>query len=202
MIRNIIFDIGNVLADFRWKEFLADKGCDEQMIKRIAKATVMTPAWNEFDRGELSEEEVFQEFSKNDPQLKDEFRRIFTNITGMVIPREFAVPWVRELKNSGYNVYYLSNFSEKAYNECPEALEFIKYTDGGILSYREKVVKPDPEIYRRLLDRYKLIPEECVFFDDTKANIDEANELGIHGFVFTTKEQAVADLKKVIQSVS
>lgn len=200
MIRNIIFDIGNVLTDFRWKEFLADKGCDEQMIKRIAKATVMTPAWNEFDRGVLSEEEVFQAFSKNDPPLKDEFRRIFTDISGMVIPRDFAISWVKELKAAGYMVYYLSNFSEKAYNECPESLEFMKYTDGGILSYREKVIKPDPEIYKRLLERYGLKPEECVFFDDTKANIDEANALGIHGILFTSKEQAEEDLKKVISA--
>ncbi len=51
MIRNIIFDIGNVLTDFRWKEFLEDKGFDEAMVKRIAKASVQSPVWNEIDRG-------------------------------------------------------------------------------------------------------------------------------------------------------
>ena len=51
MIRNVIFDIGNVLTDFRWKGFLEDKGFDEEMVARIARASVLTPFWNEADRG-------------------------------------------------------------------------------------------------------------------------------------------------------
>ena len=62
MIRNIIFDIGNVLTDFRWREFLEDKGFDEAMVERIAQASVLTPLWNEVDRGVWEEEKLIQEF--------------------------------------------------------------------------------------------------------------------------------------------
>lgn len=198
MIRNIIFDIGNVLTDFRWKEFLEDKGFDEAMVKRIAKASVQSPVWNEIDRGVWSMEELMQTFIRQDPEIEEELRRAYGNITGMVTKRAYAIPWIQELREKGYRVYYLSNFSEKAYEDCADALDFLPYTDGGILSYREKLVKPDPEIYRRLLSRYSLEAQESVFLDDTALNVEAAERLGIHGICFRTKEQAEEELRGLV----
>ena len=132
MIRNIIFDIGNVLTDFRWREFLQDKGFDDAMIDRIAKASVMSPVWNELDRGVWDEEKLMAEFIKLGPEIENELHLAYDNVAGMVTKRDYAVPWIKELKSKGYSVYYLSNFSYKAYMECREALDFISYTDGGI----------------------------------------------------------------------
>ena len=198
MIRNIIFDIGNVLTDFRWKEFLEDKGFDEAMVKRIAKASVQSPVWNEIDRGVWSMEELMQTFIRQDPEIEEELRRAYGNITGMVTKRAYAIPWIQELRETGYRVYYLSNFSEKAYEDCADALDFLPYTDGGILSYQEKLVKPDPEIYRRLLSRYSLEARESVFLDDTASNVEAAERLGIHGICFRTKEQAEEALRGLV----
>ncbi|WP_300846768.1 HAD family phosphatase [uncultured Acetatifactor sp.] len=198
MIRNIIFDIGNVLTDFRWKEFLEDKGFDEAMVKRIAKASVQSPVWNEIDRGVWSMEELMQTFIRQDPEIEEELRRAYGNITGMVTKRAYAIPWIQELREKGYRVYYLSNFSEKAYEDCADALDFLPYTDGGILSYQEKLVKPDPEIYRRLLSRYSLEARESVFLDDTASNVEAAERLGIHGICFRTKEQAEEELRGLV----
>ena len=198
MIRNIIFDIGNVLTDFRWKEFLEDKGFDEAMVKRIAKASVQSPVWNEIDRGVWSMEELMQTFIRQDPEIEEELRRAYGDITGMVTKRAYAIPWIQELREKGYRVYYLSNFSEKAYEDCADALDFLPYTDGGILSYQEKLVKPDPEIYRRLLSRYSLEARESVFLDDTASNVEAAERLGIHGICFRTKEQAEEELRGLV----
>lgn len=198
MIRNIIFDIGNVLTDFRWKEFLEDKGFDEAMVKRIAKASVQSPVWNEIDRGVWSMEELMQTFIRQDPEIEEELRRAYGNITGMVTKRAYAIPCIQELREKGYRVYYLSNFSEKAYEDCADALDFLPYTDGGILSYQEKLVKPDPEIYRRLLSRYSLEARESVFLDDTASNVEAAERLGIHGICFRTKEQAEEELRGLV----
>ncbi len=195
MIRNIIFDIGNVLTDFRWREFLQDKGFDEAMVERIAKASVQTPIWNEIDRGVWSLEELMQAFIAKDPEIAEELRRAYDNVTGMVTKRDYAIPWMKELKAKGYRIYYLSNFSEKAFVDCADALDFMPYTDGGILSYQEKVIKPDLEIYRRLLTRYSLKEDESVFLDDTVANIEAARALGIHGICFQTKDQAEEELR-------
>ena len=197
MIRNLIFDIGNVLTDFRWKEFLQDKGFDEEMIARIAAASVQNPLWCEFDRGTWTEEELMQAFVKEAPLLEKELHLAYDDIHGMVTPREYAIPWLQELKSKGYGVYYLSNFSKKAEVECSECLNFLPYMDGGILSYQEKLIKPDPAIYTLLLERYGLVAEESVFLDDTLANVEAARKLGIHGIWFQTKEQAEEELKRL-----
>lgn len=194
MIHNIVFDIGNVLTDFRWKEFLMDKGFDKEMIRRIAKASVESPLWKEIDRGEWDREKLMEEFVKLDPEIEEELHLAYDNVHGMVTPRDYAIPWIKELKEKGYRVYYLSNFSDKAYEECADALEFIPHTDGGILSYREKMIKPDPKIYRCLLERYGLKAEECVFLDDLEVNVEAARAEGFAGIVFETKEQAEREL--------
>lgn len=195
MIRNIIFDIGNVLTDFSWRKFLQKKGFHEAMVERIAKASVQSPAWNEIDRGVWSLEELMQAFIARDPEIEEELRRAYDNVTGMVTRRDYAIPWIQELQAKGYRVYYLSNFSEKAYADCADALDFMPYMDGGILSYQEKIIKPDPEIYRLLLSRYSLKAEESVFLDDTAANVEAARAVGLYGIRFETKEQAEEELR-------
>jgi len=197
VIKNIIFDIGNVLTDFRWREFLQDKGFDENMVERIARASILSPFWSEFDRGEWSDERLMEEFIKSDPQIEEQLHRAYDNIHGIVTIREYAIPWVKELKEKGYKVWYLSNFAYKTAVECADSLTFIPYMDGGILSYQDKVVKPDPAIYKLFLERFKLTAKECVFLDDTLKNIEAAEAVGIHGICFKTKEQAEEELRKL-----
>ena len=195
MIRNIIFDIGNVLTDFRWRLFLLVMGFDTALLLGIAMASVLCPVCNEIDRGVWDMEQLMQAFIAQDPEIEGELRSAYDNVTGMVTRREYAIPWIRELKAKGYRVYYLSNFSDKAYVDCMDALDFLPYTDGGILSYQEKLVKPDPEIYRLLLSRYSLEAQESVFLDDTASNVEAACRLGLHGICFCTKEQAEEELR-------
>jgi len=200
MVRNIVFDIGNVLTDFRWKGFLQDKGFDEVMIKRIARASFLSPLWNEIDRGVWDVEQLMREFIKMDPEIEKELYIAFDKITGMVTKRDYAIPWIQKLKRQGYGVYYLSNFSDKAYQDCIDALDFLPFTDGGILSYRERMIKPDERIYQLLLSRYGLKAEECVFIDDTPVNVEAARALGFQGIVFESRAQAEEELEVILQS--
>lgn len=195
MIRTIIFDIGNVLTDFRWKEFFYERGYDDALFERIGKATVESSDWCEYDRGLLTDQEILDRFVKNDPEIEKELRESLRDTKGMVTPRAYAIPWIQELKANGYQVLYLSNFSHKVEQECREALTFLPYTDGGILSYKEGLIKPQPEIYELLLKRFKLSPQECVFLDDTEKNLEAAREFGIHTILYQNREQAVKELK-------
>lgn len=195
MIKNIIFDIGNVLTDFRWREFLKDKGFDEEMINRIADATVMSDVWCEYDRGVWTDEQLLEAFVQNDPEIENEIHKAFKDFTGMVTPRAYAIPWLKALKTAGYKVLYLSNFSRKAELECADSLSFMPYMDGGILSYQDKLIKPNPAIYELLLSRYGLVADESVFIDDTPVNVEAARQIGIHGIRFETKEQVDEELR-------
>lgn len=197
MIKNIVFDIGNVLVAFRWREYFAEFGYPQDIYERLAKATALNSAWNEYDLGNLTEEEILQGFIKNDPELEPQIRETLTNLDGLLIMYDYAVDWIKDLKEKGYGVYYLSNYSYAAHRDCEEQLAFLPYTDGGILSYQDHVIKPEPAIYHLLLERYGLKAEECVFLDDTEKNIKGAQAVGMKGIVFQNKAQAVEELRKM-----
>lgn len=196
MIKNVVFDIGNVLAGFVWQDFFKSFGFSQEICERIADATVRDPFWSEVDRGVLSEEELLAGFIKRDPEIEGEIRQVFQDISHMLIRYDYAIPWIRELKNQGYGVYYISNFGRQPHIQCSQVLDFLPEMDGGILSYQDQLIKPSSEIYRLFLKRYGLKAEECVFIDDTQVNITAALAEGMEGILFVTLEQTKQELQK------
>lgn len=200
MIKTVIFDIGNVLVNFHWREMFVEKGLKGEIFDRVANATILSPVWCEIDRGIMTYEEVMDAFVNQDKEMESEIRRALENTHDIVTKRDFAIPWICSLKERGLQVLVLSNFGKKLSDDCPDAMEFLSYTDGGILSYKDHLLKPEPEIYQLLLGRYGLKAQECVFIDDLQENIDAAKEQGIHGIVFHNYEQAAAELNRMIEN--
>ena len=184
MINTIIFDIGNVLVDFCWKKHIASFGFDEETQERVAGATVLSDDWNQYDLGILSTDEILELFVRNDPGVAEEIKQTFSSLKGLLVRYDHSKAWIRELKERGYRVLYLSNFSREAERDCAEELDFIPLTDGGILSYKVKMTKPDKRIYELLTDTYDLVPEECLFLDDTPVNVEAARAHGYRAEVF------------------
>ena len=197
MIHNIIFDIGQVLAKFRWQEFIAEFGFDSNLNERIAKATVLSPYWNEVDKGILTKEEIIERCISLDPDIEEQIRLFYADTSNMVVEFDYSKDWICELKEQGYHIYILSNYGEDNFAHVKEKFQFLKYVDGAVISYQEKCIKPDPRIYQILLDRYQLIPEECVFLDDLLDNIKGAREFGIHTIHFNNQAQAKEELRKL-----
>lgn len=195
MIKTIIFDIGNVLADFKWEDFFRSFQLDEKTFERLGKATVLSEDWCEFDRGMKTDQEMLELFVENDPELEETIYRVFENMGNIVVKNDYTIPWIRALKEKGYQILVLSNFSHKAHQECTEALGFLSEVDGGILSYQDQLIKPMPQIYQLLIDRYQLEPQECVFLDDLQENLDGAARFGIHTIRFVNKQQAEEELR-------
>lgn len=197
MIRHIIFDIGNVLAAFQWKKKFKSFCSSPEEFERLAGATVYSEMWKELDKGVLSESELMDGFIRNDPELESLIRAVLSSYSGMIGLYDYTISWIRELKEKGYNIYYLSNMPEIAMRDCAQELNFLEETDGGILSYREKMVKPDPAIYRLMMERYGLKAEECVFLDDSEKNVKTACDLGMSGILFQNKAQACEELRRL-----
>ena len=197
MIKNIVFDIGGVLADYRMQEFLLEKGIDPSYLKRILKASVMNPWWGRFERGEVTEAETMQAFIDADPEIEAQLRLAFTDLRGMLVSRDFTLPLVEGLKKEGYGVYYLSNYSKKAYDECGESLTFMPCMDGGLVSFLVGATKPSPEMYTKFLEEYHLDAGECLFVDDTEENVTAAEALGFTGLAFSGYEQLLADFERL-----
>ena len=82
--------------------------------------------------------------------------------------------------------------------DCADALDFLNETDGAILSYQVKLIKPDPEIYRLLCSKYGLSASECVFIDDTAKNVEAARAEGMEGIVFRSLEQVKGELAAML----
>ena len=198
MIRNIVFDIGNVLAEFSWREHLARFGFTGEKAERIGKAMMLNPTWNELDRGVCSREKLLQSFIKEAPDLEQEIRLVFSDLSTIVRKFPKSDSWVQSLKDRGYHVYYLSNYSSHVRKDTEKELTFMKLMDGGIMSYEVQLIKPDLAIYQTLMVRYDLQPEECVFLDDTVRNVEAAQALGIAGIVVTSQEQAKKELETLL----
>lgn len=195
MIKTVIFDIGKVLVDFCFDEFIARYGYPKDILDRIRKATLDGGFWKELDRGVLSYEEVLEKFISLDPELEPQIRKLFADTTGIVLKREYAIPLIKKLRAEGYQVLALSNFPEKVYLENKEPMNFLEEMDGHILSYRDKVIKPDAAIYELLRSRYGFEPQECVFIDDLQENLDAADKLSWNTICFRSYEQMLEELR-------
>lgn len=202
MIKNIVFDIGNVLLDYCWQDHIRRFGFHEADVERIGSAMMRSPVWNELDRGVWTNEELLSGFIQNDPELEPQIRLVFSDLSTLVRERSGSVPWIRDLKKAGYMVYYLSNYSDRVKREAADQLHFLPETDGGIMSYEVKLIKPDPAIYEALFEKYGLNPEESVFLDDSEKNIAAARKLRMHGILVTSQEQAKRELEALLESVN
>lgn len=197
MIRNVILDIGDVLVRSDFKCFFKKQGYDDAMVLRLSKATFLSPAWRELDRGVWSMDEIMNAFVRNDPGIEDALRSVFRNTEGFIRQFPYAESWIQSLKASGLRVYCLSNLSGLIYDGCAGELGFLRMVDGYILSWRERLAKPDPQIYCLLLDRYSLRAEESIYIDDSETNVLAAVNQGMKGIVFQSKQQAEHEIQRI-----
>ena len=94
--------------------------------------------------------------------------------------------YIKELKTNGYKLYLLTNITEDSYNYINTIIDINSIFDGGIYSYQEHVIKPNPNIYNLLIDKFKLSKKETIFFDDKEKNIIAACNVCINGIVFNS----------------
>lgn len=205
MIKNIVFDIGNVLAAFRWRDYIKELGFTDEAewqpggkAWRLAAATTKNALWREVDRGVMPLDDIITAMIATDPEMEDAIRLFFADRRRLVMEYDYSAGWISELKSRGYKVYLLSNYSEDHYEYISTHFKFFGLEDGRVISWQEKVLKPDARIYNILLDRYGLKPEECVFLDDTSENIDGAVAVGMQGIVFKDYAQGRAELEALL----
>lgn len=200
MIRNMVFDIGNVLMGFRWKEYMRSLfGENEALIQTINQGIWHNGCWAAMDKGEMDGAATLRSAVAFAPQYEKEIKLTLDRVALAFHKFGYAVPWVQELKGMGLNVYYLSNYSAFSIAANPDVLDFIPCMDGGVFSFEVKAVKPEPEIYRCLCDKYDLKPEECLFTDDVPANVKGAQACGFQGIVFEGYEKTYPIIMKALR---
>lgn len=195
-IENIIFDVGKVLVDFDWDAYMHRFGYPEEKIKRITDAIFKDHIWDERDRGLYDEDTYVSQMVRNAPDLEAEIREVMAGSNGTLLRRDYAETWVKYLKNQGYHLYILSNFSQYALDGYRSQMGFLKYMDGIVFSCEVKELKPEDGIYRKLLELYQLDPAKSVFLDDREENCQGAIRNGIAAILFQDFRQAAKELEE------
>ena len=185
MIRNIVFDMGNVLLRFDRNRFmdrigLTDPSDREQMDREV----FFSLEWAMTDRGSLTPEEAASIMRCRVPErLGPYVDRLVCGWAEQILPMPGMEALIGELKASGYGVYLLSNAGTN-HSEYWPRVPGNELFDGLLVSAEVGCIKPEREIYKLLIDRFSLVPEECVFIDDLPLNVEAATRWGVHGIVF------------------
>jgi glucose-1-phosphatase len=187
MIRNVVFDLGNVLISFRPEEFLKAKNYPENTRMTILADVFGSREWLMLDNGDITTEEAIMGISSTSSLSVHEIGLIFAVRHEILYPLTRNIKILPELKKAGFRLYYLSNFPADLWEHVTAAekakYDFFGFFDGGIISAEARASKPEPGIYNQLLSRYGLKSEECLYIDDLEANVNTAVKIGMHGMV-------------------
>ncbi|MCQ2770453.1 MAG: HAD family phosphatase [Clostridia bacterium] len=200
MIKNIVFDIGKVMVTFDWDQAINQVTKSKEAFDKIAETTVQGMYWDELDRGVMTTEEIVHTWEIMAPGLEKEINKFFELVPEYINPYPYAEKWVNSYKDRGFNVYFLSNFSDLSWHKLHDKFTFLKREDGEVISYTVKCIKPDLKIYNLLLDKYNLKAEECIFIDDREVNCNAAKKVGMNAVVFENYDDAVTKVERIIES--
>lgn len=191
---NFIFDIGNVLIDFKPEIFLRQLLRDPAVEPEINRIIFKSREWVELDRGTVKPEEACRNFCAREPGYSPLIRKTMAHLTDMLTPMMDTVELLPAIKNAGHKLFFLSNYHTELKRFVLRRYSFFSLFDGGIFSCDVHMLKPSPEFYELLLQKYDLCPRECVFFDDMPQNVAAAQKAGMRGVVF----KDAADLRRFL----
>ena len=185
MIKNIVFDFGGVLVDWN-PHYLYDGYFGSREKADWFLANICTMEWNvQMDGGKPFAQGI-AELSAVHPQWSREIQMYFDrwmDMMGEEIPHMREL--IQDLKRRGYRIFGLTNWSAETFCQVRHRYGIFDLLEGMTVSGEEHVTKPDLAIYRRLLDRFSLVPGECLFIDDNAANVAGAIQAGMAAVRFT-----------------
>lgn len=186
-IRNIIFDMGNVLIRFEPGRYAAEALEDPEEQRLLLEELFRGPEWVAMDRGALDEKGAIEAVCRRLPAEPERVREAVPKLLAtwhQSLPHvEGIEALVRDVKKAGYGAYILSNVSRR-YHEFAGGLPAIEVFDGQFISADYGLLKPDPAIFVKFCEVFGLEPETCLFIDDAPANVEAATRTGMEGVVF------------------
>lgn len=184
MIKNIVFDMGNVLTIYNSKEHIMKYVDNEDDYRILLNKVCATVEWIKMDRGTISDEEAIESICKRIPthlhSIVSKFIKEFRIEQPENPPMEELV---KQIKNAGYNLYLFSNTAHR-FRIFSKNIKSIKYMDGIWISCENGCLKPEPDAYISFFNKFNLKPEECFFVDDSPANIEASLRMGMSGCVY------------------
>lgn len=183
MIKNVVFDVGGVLMDFDTHAAALAAAGNEADARLLEWETFEHPDWIAIDRGYPPQGCIEHMKTRIPEQLHAAVDQMMRSWEDALVPNQEINDLALELARLGYGIYILSNTSETYYH-FRERIPAYPVVKGEILSFEEKLLKADPEIYRRLFSRFGLAPGECFFVDDNHLNVEAAVWCGMSGCLY------------------
>ena len=200
MIKNLVFDLGNVLIEWNSEKILTYFEPEKERQQVLRQVIFESGVWHQTDRGERSLKEACEEvLAQLDVSYHSAVKNILYHWYEVVHVYSGLQERIRLLSDQGYRIYILSTTCEIFYHiEKAGLLPIYPLLSGYILSSEVGVVKPEAEIYQKLLKKYNLNPVESVFIDDIQANLDTAAELGFETILSTSETENIRAMETLL----
>ena len=201
MIKNLVFDLGNVLIEWNSEKILTSFEPEKERRQLLRQVIFESGIWHQTDKGELSLKEACDKvLAKLDDSYHSAVQNIFYNWYEVVEVYSGLQEQIRLWAEQGYRIYILSTTCEIFYHiEKAGLLPIYPLLSGYILSSEVGIVKPEPEIYQKVLKKYSLDPTESVFIDDIQANLDTAAELGFETILAERESDNILAMQDLLQ---
>jgi putative hydrolase of the HAD superfamily len=196
MKKNIIFDIGNVLIDWRPR---LDGIFDADTVAILEQAIFDSGLWTSMDFGIEDDRAIIEKMIALEPEYREQIWYVMEHLDLLAEQFDYTKSWIAELKEKGYGVYYLSNYGKFLREVQPQVTDFTPLMDGGIFSCDVHLAKPDKRIYELLCEQYQLVPGECLFVDDRQDNVEAAIACGMQAIRFEQYEQSYGQVMRALE---
>ena len=192
MIKNIVFDLGNVLLKGNSSIVL-----DNLEIPNEIRHSIKDKFFNNCNYLDLGEETIKQHFDncKFDFDINESTQEILLKYYKYRPFNNEMIELMNKLKHNNYKIFVLSNNNKETY-EYLKQLPVFECVDGWVVSCDYHIVKPNKDIYLKLFETFNIKPEECYFIDDKKENIETGNILGMKGFVLNNNSNELISSMK------
>ena len=180
------------MTNFDPMPYVSSKISDKEKCRNVYEEIFKSKEWTMLDRGIITENEAVNAICSRNVQDDKYIRLVMNNWYELLTPIEGTAEILKELHYKGYKNYILSNYHLSAYQSVTKRFDFFSCFDGGVISYMEKLLKPERDIYYKLIEKYGIEPSKSVFIDDSAENIESAEQIGFETILFADP----ADLRK------
>lgn len=204
MIKNIVFDVSGVLLKFNFWGCIEFFNWSPEVKKQISEIIFESEKGQEFFNGKISTIKFYKTLIKQYPNHKDEIKQIFypESLPHMMPPNYNTFELLKELKESGYNIYILSNMDKSMSEYFRNVFEIDNYISGAVYSFEVNFKKPNRKIFDALIEKYNLNPSETLYIDDSTKNTEAARNLGFNTIVFKNAEKTIPKIRDFLKKNS
>ena len=200
-VRNVVFDVGGVLLSWDPPTVIAQLHPDPAQQATIRRQMFEHADWHEFDRGTISEKDAAQHFANLTGLSVDETRRLIHATREALRPIAGTVAIVEDLAAAGVRLYLLSNMPVTTFEYLVPRHPFFAHFEQLVISGAILMIKPEPAIYKHLVERTGIAPAESVFVDDLLKNVIAARECGLHAIQFRDPQSCRAELRGYLPGI-